>query len=236
MENLKSGFVKCGISPLERNKVLSRLPEHDNSSTAGTEELEQISERLDDSLVDMLKSRTGKDQTNKKRCRKMSFKPGMSISITADSFSSSDDSSVTTDPTSDAEVTDGNVSSATESNDDTGNQSTGNLALISLDSADLASKKPTKGNLKVSDWIVVTYCSANSSKATKVVEHKYVGQILKVISNSVIEVTFMRPKYSPACRRYHLPAAEDKDYCDFQNVNLVLPQPTLTRRGEYLFS
>ena len=58
-----------------------------------------------------------------------------------------------------------------------------------------SSKAPVKDSLKVSDWVVVKYDIAGSSKSKSSIQH-FVDQILEVISDAVFRITFVRPQYS----------------------------------------
>ena len=49
-------------------------------------------------------------------------------------------------------------------------------------------KAPVKGSLKVSDWVVVKYDIASSSKSKSSIQY-FVSQILKVISDAVFRIT-----------------------------------------------
>ena len=61
-ENLVNGFKNCGIYPLERNQVLSRLPHETNSQEAN--------QCVDECLINMVKSVSGKDDAAPKRGKK----------------------------------------------------------------------------------------------------------------------------------------------------------------------
>ncbi|KAK3894236.1 hypothetical protein Pcinc_001998 [Petrolisthes cinctipes] len=82
--NLRSGFRKCGIHPLDPQQSISRLPEETNQDTAVT----PIT-ALDSSVVNLLKEmRDGTNQsssspatpvTKPKRKKRLTMSPGMSI-------------------------------------------------------------------------------------------------------------------------------------------------------------
>ena len=61
-ENLVNGFKKCGIYPLDRNQVLRRLAHETNSQEAN--------QHVDECLINMLKSASGKDDAAPKRGKK----------------------------------------------------------------------------------------------------------------------------------------------------------------------
>ena len=76
-ENLVNDFKKCGIYPLDCNQLLSRLPYETNSQEAN--------QRVDECLINMLKSASGEDDAAPKRGKKLIFSPGKAISVSADS-------------------------------------------------------------------------------------------------------------------------------------------------------
>lgn len=91
-QNLKSGFMKCGIAPLQREKVLERLCDSvmkniidynniatsQGSMTTGSVDSQNIS----DSFLEELKKKRNDEVTSrgKKRRRKMQVVPGKSVS------------------------------------------------------------------------------------------------------------------------------------------------------------
>ena len=81
--NLIAGFTKCGLVPLNRNKVLDRIPNSTNAETTSTEDMDstEISE-IDASFLEVLKEKRYGDegeQTRRKRKRKIDIAPGKSI-------------------------------------------------------------------------------------------------------------------------------------------------------------
>lgn len=78
--NLKAGFLKCGLSPLNKEKVLACLPNERRSLSAGT--IEEAAAAIDDSLVSLLgEMRYGVDPGKKQaKRRKVDIEPGKSVS------------------------------------------------------------------------------------------------------------------------------------------------------------
>ena len=76
-QNLKSGFRKCGIHPLDPLQVIPRLPQEQQVDSAG------IAADLDNSVIDMLKEmRHGSGEastTAPKRKKRLAVAPGKSI-------------------------------------------------------------------------------------------------------------------------------------------------------------
>lgn len=79
--NLKAGFEKCGIVPLNRKKVLQRLPAEAGTSDDGqTNETAAGNDAIDNSFTDLLKQmRYDTGDTQRKRKRKVNVKPGKSV-------------------------------------------------------------------------------------------------------------------------------------------------------------
>ena len=82
-ENLASGFRKCGIAPFSPKAALERLPDCDlqclNESTSSTED---ISVRVSNAVIDILKELRGMNEEPTKKRKKMNVLPGKSIKIT----------------------------------------------------------------------------------------------------------------------------------------------------------
>ena len=73
--NIQAGFKKCGIMPLDRDKVLSVLP----AEPQATEE-DKSEEAMDDSLMEILKEiRYGSGPMPRKRKKRMTVEAGKSI-------------------------------------------------------------------------------------------------------------------------------------------------------------
>lgn len=220
-ENLISGFKKCGIYPLDRHQVLKRLPNEDNQREANLQ--------IDESLIDILKSASGKNDAAPKRGKKHSFAPGKDISVSAEN---KDTQSKSEEQESESEMD-------TESEDESEMDTESEDVLQDTDDKEnqnpkQSSKVPVKGSLKVSDWVVVKYNIACSSKSNSSIQH-FVGQIVEVVSDAVFMITFVRPQYSQRCTQYKWPSRDDVDCCDFIDIVEVLPHPKMTRRGGVTF-
>ena len=82
-ENVISGFKKCGIAPLNRNKVLSMLPKIiDDEENQNPKNIQKNTEAVDRSFQELLQS-LRHDQTPKIRQKrtKVNVKPGKSIGV-----------------------------------------------------------------------------------------------------------------------------------------------------------
>ncbi|CAI6372064.1 unnamed protein product [Macrosiphum euphorbiae] len=109
--NLKSGFEKCGIYPLNRDKVLNMLPvEYDDLD---------VSDHVNSSLKEFLKSMRSTETTNvRQKRKKLNVQPGQSVEVVESSNSElgdQSDSSSTVDQPED--VVDSIISPAVISDD-----------------------------------------------------------------------------------------------------------------------
>ena len=176
-------------------------------------------------MIDILKSASGKNDAAPKRGKKISFAPGkdISVSIVKDTESEGEEESESEDESdidieSENELQDTNFSEDDNENPD----------------PKKSSKAPVKGSLKVSDWIVVKYDIATSSKLKSSIQY-FVGQILEVMLHAVFRITFVRPQYSHRCVQCKWPSCDDVDTCDFDNIVVVLSHRKMTRRGAVTF-
>ena len=156
-ENLVSGFKKCGIYPLDRNQVLNCLPCEDDPREANM--------RVDESLIDLLKSASGKKDAASKRGKKISFAPGKDISVSAekDDDSEEDESEAEQKDESDMDTDDGSQS-------DDGSQQSSCLSDFSEDPPKQTSKAPVRGGFKVSYLRHITQSKIQISLSFKIHE------------------------------------------------------------------
>ncbi|KAK9883062.1 hypothetical protein WA026_001267 [Henosepilachna vigintioctopunctata] len=82
-ENVIAGFKKCGLAPLNRNKVLSMLPKIiDEDVNQNPENIQKDTEAVDNSFKELLQSLRHDQTPNiRKRRTKVNVKPGKSISV-----------------------------------------------------------------------------------------------------------------------------------------------------------
>lgn len=80
-ENMKSGFEKTGICPLNENIVLKRLPDGNNDST--NDDTGSSKHQVSAALIDMLAEMRGvnKDVEIRRRRKKINVAPGKSIGV-----------------------------------------------------------------------------------------------------------------------------------------------------------
>ena len=105
-ENIKSGFAKTDINALDKNQVVQRLPkEHYH---------EEISQQVDESLTDMLKTVSGRYTILHKGGCKVHFTAGKAISAGTDVSDSHKDTELLTD----GDDKNGNHSDQMKTNDD----------------------------------------------------------------------------------------------------------------------
>lgn len=76
--NVRSGFQKCGIVPLDRKKVLDQLPDETNTDTNPSTS-SVVTTSLDDSFKSLLQSMRYDDAPKPKRKKKVDVQPGKSL-------------------------------------------------------------------------------------------------------------------------------------------------------------
>ena len=73
--NLKAGFRKCGIVPLNKMIVLNRLPD----ANLEREDLEQEKANIDTAFTDMFKELRYSDESQPRKRKRMDIMPGRSV-------------------------------------------------------------------------------------------------------------------------------------------------------------
>lgn len=94
-QNIKAGFEKSGIYPLNRNRVLALLPKENEDNSINTTNTSQLSDNL---TIFLKNARYGEETVQKKRKKKLNIPPGKSIKVTdLDITSDVDDPEVISD-------------------------------------------------------------------------------------------------------------------------------------------
>jgi len=244
--NLKSGFAKCGICPLNRNKVLERLPEtvsstdaQGNASASASTSTDPGTATLDSSFRTLLHSmRYGESATTVKRRKKIDVEPGKSVTGVShpDTNTSSNDGSDTdVEPDDNAES-----SSASEADDNEESSSASEPDDHEVSKCSYTGVAPvTVSAVQVNMWLVVNF--SPGSEAAKGRKRKiYLGRVDKVLpvtdsNHAEFEAVFLRYKIgSNNCFVY--PANEDRAVFTFQQVLGKTADPELQRRDVLKFS
>ena len=76
-KNLKSGFKKCGIVPLDKQKVLSRLPKEKQVEKQSNKAEDEAA--VDDAIIEILKDMRYDSAPVVRKRKKINVSPGKSI-------------------------------------------------------------------------------------------------------------------------------------------------------------
>lgn len=178
-ENLKSGFEKCGIIPLNPRKILERLPSNPENSDRGETETDR-GEIMDTTLTNMLKElRYGEDLEQRKRKKKVNVEPGKSVrtqDFEGDSESENED-----DPSPIDEPCDEN--NAMEGN---------HYSEVDFRGKTFHNVFPVEEDLHGGEFILVAFdpeCASSSSSKML----NYIGEVVE-FDKGLYKVNFLRPK------------------------------------------
>ena len=209
METLKSGFRACGIVPLDRNAVLSKIP---NLSLATDEDVDQ---RVSQSVITVLQTLRyeGENPPKKKPKKKLSVEPGQSVT--------SGDITVAVPSTSQT----GATSASDKSQDDT------------IDSDDSSNDDDDDDDdyhndikdIGIGRYVIVSY---------ETVAKKYVGKVINKIHHprqrGDWRVKFTRRVVGKSITFRFDPDDDDVDGVDICQIHAVLPEPQINHRSGYI--
>lgn len=202
--NLVSGFRKCGIYPLDRSQVISRLPQKDSTTE---KPVEQTVQTVSDAVLDMLKElRPATSNNPRKKRTKVNVEAGKSIQCedlvsqqAAGDASEDDELPSTLDLHSDSEQSD--------VNDDNEN--------VNMDES-LPYDENLASKLRVNDYVVVKLPS---------LKEKYVVARVFATNDDAISVKLFTKIHSKFVQ-----VKGDSDVLPSQVVKALSP-PIQTRRG-----
>lgn len=180
---------------------------------------------MDGSLTDTLKTASGCDSVPKKPCGKAHFTLGKVLSVTAHESDSGKESELSADGDGESK----NHSDEIETSDDYGNvieDSSGQFETFAC---------PTKRSLKVSNFVLVKISVPGATKS-KISGICFIGQIIKVISNVILEVSFMGTKHSANCSQNTFSGKDGINNCDFENIIRVFINPTVNQCEVHIFN
>lgn len=188
--NLKSGFEKCGIYPLNRDKVLNMLP---------VEYVDpDVSNHVNSSLTEFLKTMRSTETTNvRQKRKKLNVQPGQSVEVVRGSNSNQSDSSSTVDQPED--IVDSMISPEVISDDSSDEEDDGDVNIETLPHVIKYNQRfdnvhPISQMTDVKDgmWLLVSF-EIISKKATtsKKMYKYYICKVLKCDHGEFIG-TFLR--------------------------------------------
>lgn len=229
-ENLKAGFEKCGIVPLNATKVLERLPpppppiSNPNDSTRT-----DTNQTMDNTLTEMLKElRYGEEQEKRQRKKKVNVPAGRSVNtedfMEDENAESDSDNEVVDDPTPVDQV-ESIVSSVNDQ---------GRTSEVIFRGKKFPNVFPITDDLQTGDWILVAFdpdCASSSNKTLN-----YVGKVLE-FDKGLFNVSFLRPKQSRDHNGHIFghPDVEDEAWISHDSIIGKLIRPERFGRGLYKF-
>jgi len=221
-ENIVAGFNKCGIAPLNRQRVLDMLPSDDVDKTDPN-----IEAALSTILKDFLKEMRPSDQTKKRQTRKrLNVQPGRSVETVS---SEEEINELNTSSTSDSNISSDNI----ETNINQNNGST--EVYVVKNEKVFKNVHPIQHNKDVieDDWYLVGFNSTSNKPSTSKVHYTYfIGQIIKKTNGGYLG-TFLRKKNTRDFNGYIYCFPNVKDEFEFQFEQIIgkLDSPTPYNRG-----
>lgn len=168
-ENLKAGFAACGICPLNRQKVLQRLPKE-----APDEHI--ISNAINQEFIEFLKkTRMPENQQKKPRGKKIKVAPGKSVSFEHNETSSDEGDYSEHNESSDDEIFETEVSNDEEI-----------LETEELQEVVLEAQEKSLDELVENDFVIVKFEITKGKRNLH-----YVGQIINKIQDKY-QINFLR--------------------------------------------
>ncbi|XP_063231294.1 uncharacterized protein LOC134535878 isoform X2 [Bacillus rossius redtenbacheri] len=219
---IKSGFEKCGLIPLNRQKVLAQLPTPSDTSS--------INHAMEGSLSELLKSlRYGENGTFSRRKRKLNIPPGKS----ATNIESEASDSGAADNVNNLSGLEDNVSIS--SSLECPNVNHHQLEESSRQKEQQQKKHVSYDEIQESDYLIIELsCNDGSKKSNKVTKH-FVGKVMCISGNSTgasrsVEVKFLC-RYKNSEDTFVWPQVEDVSFIYPHKVRCLLPQPEELRYG-----
>jgi len=209
--NLKAGFVKTGIYPINRQKILDRLPKLPTLEPADQSQLKD----MDDSIVALLNEMRydGADQPPKRK-KKLSVPPGKSgkgVYLQSSSESSSSSADYEPEGEMDCEKTLSQTKSPSGP-------------------SPLASGVSDVGGteIKVGAWLLVNFSVDGETKRKR---NLYLGKVFEVVNLTEFEALFVRPTFRSSGSTFSFPQLEDRSAFNVSQVIGAVEEPEEMRRG-----
>ena len=203
VDNVISGFRKCGLIPLDRNAVLKRLPGH--------KEIGEISsEDLSAGVLEMLRKNSSPPTMRRTKRSKVNVAPGKSVC------------------TNDFDDGGDTVNGADLVNDDTSSEESEDEELNGNEDEVLAGvKKVVLQEIHAGDWVVVNFADPTLNRKL------YLGRIEQQTSRRSFLGEFLRAKGRSDGYQFLFFYPENEDICEFDYEQVVgkVEPPITMRRG-----
>ena len=218
-ENLVSGFMKCGIYPLNRQKVLERLPS--TSKANGTETDDgKIGPVVSAGVIEMLSKMRHPGTKQTQRRANIKVKPGKSISIEdLDSSTTSEDTEDTlTQDTSDV---------SSESSEPADSVSDMETDPAKNDESSSCNHIDSQENISIDQYVLCRFLMKKTIK-------NYIGKVTEPENDDEEDgdyyVKFMRRAPTTEAK-FIWPTVTDKGWVHDSQILTVLKTPQESRRG-----
>jgi len=223
-QNLLAGFQKCGISPLNRKKILERIP----SVAVEDPALPDANAAANCSLIELLNEMRYSEPAAPKRRKKMvKVAPGKSIrGVDFQNASSSDESTG-----KDAQETD-----IHESPEYPTPQKRMKPTIKKNLMVENVFPIPI-GDISVDMWVLVDFSAQPTSHDTKQRKRNlYIGKIMKTLASQEFEATFLRSTFRSDGSTFSFPTIEDRSVFKYGQILGKIDPPTEQRRGILKFN
>ena len=223
-QNIKSGFKATGIHPFNPSKVLDKLPSLETPA--------ELNESISNAVLTFLSNSRSSEGPRTKRRKKVEVAAGKPITSKDIEMQQDKVSQPRKELSRYDEIRKRKISLEQPAEGKSDYESLEENVSIKTRSA---FKKPRRGHLKVSAWVVVEYCGGSTSQARASSNKLYAGQVTKQVSNSVFEVKFLRPPFDELLSKYMWPIKDDQLFVDFEKIVHILPEPLYDRRNNVIF-
>ena len=218
-ENMVSGFRACGIIPLDRNMVLSKLPSRRTNDISN-----QV---LNESVMDMLRQRNTTSSAPRRKRARVNVELGRSINT--DDFEENDVA-----PKKETEVAGLSAQESIDSDTDSSDESIP-VTTSQQDTSELAGVfGVSEDGVSAGDWLMVNFAPEGSRLKT------YLGRVESITrrSNRKFEASFLRRKTQRLCDKDLFVFPDEEDVCAFSYQKVIgrVEAPKVLRRGVLKFS
>lgn len=256
VENIKSGFRTTGLVPLDRTKILNKLPkliepEHANLNAVNV-------------LKDILTETRYKKADTIVRRKKINVEPGQSVTASDIMPSTSKEKEKTNGPRRKRKLAKENIPENEISDDDAvmtiAKATVERRALkriendreINSENEDIESysdielieeeireaEEASEENDDIEEMSVKEIAKGDfvivELKTAKGISRKFVAKVLEVLEDDTFECSFLRPS-TKIQNVYFFPQVPDESLVSKNEIEKVLPTPEMMRRGGFLF-
>lgn len=223
-DNLRSGFKKCGIYPLDPQKAISRLPEETSQDPTTPGPSTTSITALDSSVVNILKEMrhgTSPATAKPRRKKRLNVSPGLSISTIAlqNETESQDEESeeLQSLPQEDTAKTAAQLSTSTCAPNNE----------VQPSSQTAISTQNIGDKVVPSDWVVVRVPFHTKNRY-----RHYIANVVRV--KPEIHVKFVKHVQGTP-HTFVYPMLDDNSDIDKEDILKVLPEPSLDRKQRMIF-